>query len=443
MGPFVPHSPVTQAEMLRFLGLNSLDELYSGLPDQLKLKGALNIPEGKSELEARRQMEAIAAKNKVFPAMFRGAGAYRHYVPAIVKDIASKEALVTAYTPYQPEVSQGMLQCIFEYQTMICELTGMDTSNASVYDGATACAEAVTMCTDKKRSVAYISGAMHPDYLATVQTYCTAANRELVVVPEKNGVTDLGFLQRQLGNDSACFVMQQPNFYGLIEDTDELAAAVKHAGAKLVMCVNPIFAAIGKAPGECGADIAVGEGQPLGLGLSFGGPYLGFMAASQSLERKLPGRIVGQTRDIEGKRAFVMTLMAREQHIRREKASSNICSNQALNAVAAACYMAAMGPDGLLQVAQQCLSKAHCMAKNIAAIPGYALAFQGEFFHEFVTHCPMEPDRLMARLEESGILGGYVLKGKYDNCILWCCTELNTRAEIDTLVELLREGVHG
>jgi len=439
MGPFVPHSPADQAEMLRFLGLDSLDELYSGLPDELRLKGGLNIPEGKSELEARRQMEAMAAKNKVFTTMFRGAGAYRHYVPAIVKDVASKEALVTAYTPYQPEASQGVLQCIFEYQTMICELTGMDASNASVYDGATACAEAVTMCVDKKRGAAYISGAVHPDYLATVQTYCTAANRELVVVPEKDGVTDLKFLQEHMGDDSACFVMQQPNFYGVIEDADALIAAAKAAGAKAVVCVNPIFAAIGKTPGECGADIAVGEGQPLGLGLNFGGPYLGFMAATQLMERKLPGRIVGQTRDIEGRRAFVLTLMAREQHIRREKASSGICSNQALCAVAAACYMAAMGPDGLTMAAEQCMSKTHTMAKRIAAIPGYELIFQGEFFHEFVTRCPVEPDRLMARLEENGILGGYVLKGKYENCVLWCCTELNTRAEIDALVGILRE----
>jgi glycine dehydrogenase subunit 1 len=441
MGPFVPHSPADQAEMLQFLGLDSIDELYCELPDEVRLKRELNIPEGKSELEARRQMEALAAKNKVFPTIFRGAGAYRHYIPAIVREVASRETFVTAYTPYQPEVSQGVLQCIFEYQTMICELTGMGAANASVYDGATACAEAVAMCADKKRGTAYISGTMHPDYLRTVQTYCYAAGRKLVVIPEKDGVTDLGFLREHMGDDSACFLMQQPNFYGIIEDADAIVAAVKNAGAKTVMCVNPIYAAIGKTPGEYGADIAVGEGQPLGIALNFGGPYLGFMAASHGLVRKLPGRIVGQTQDIDGKRAFVMTLMAREQHIRREKASSNICSNQALNAVAAACYMAAMGPDGLTRAAEQCMSKAHYMAKSIAAIPGYELAVRGEFFHEFLTKCPVNPDRVMAKLEEKGILGGYSLTGKYEGCILWCCTELNAKAEIDALVEILKEGV--
>ena len=441
MGPFVPHSPADQAAMLDLLGLRSLDELYSELPDEVKLKRELNIPTGKSELEARRQMEAMAAKNRVFPTIFRGAGAYRHYIPAIVKEVASRETFLTAYTPYQPEASQGVLQCIFEYQTMICELTGMDASNASVYDGATACAEAIAMCADKKRGAALISGAVHPDYLRTVRTYCHAANRELIVVPEKDGMTDLAFLQEHLGADSACFVMQQPNFYGVIEDADAIAAIVKQAGAKLIMCVNPIYAGIGRTPGEIGADIAVGEAQPLGIGLNFGGPYLGFMAASHALERKLPGRIVGQTRDVDGKRAFVLTLMAREQHIRREKASSSICSNQALNAVAAACYMAAMGPDGLAQVADQSMSKAHYMARSIAAVPGYELAFEGEFFHEFLTRCPGDPDEVMAKLEEKGILGGYVLKGKYENHILWCCTELNTREEIDRAAEILKEGV--
>ena len=440
MGAYLPNTAAEQGEMLASLGLRSLDDLYSELPDAVKIKGELRIPLGQSELEVRRQMEAIAGRSTVFRTMFRGAGAYRHYIPSIVKAVASKETFVTAYTPYQPEISQGVLQSIFEYQTMICELTGMEASNASVYDGAAACAEAVAMCADKKRGIAFISAAVHPDYLDVVKTYCYAANRELVVVPEKNGLTDTDYLRVHLDGASACFLVQQPNFYGLLEDTDTISAIVKGAGAKLVVCVNPVYAAIGRTPGECGADIAVGEGQPLGLNLGFGGPYLGFIACLQGMARRLPGRIVGQTLDVDGERCFVLTLQAREQHIRREKASSSICSNQALCAMTAAVYMGAMGPAGLRETAEQCLSKAHYAAQQITSIPGFSLQFAGEFFHEFVTTCPVAPDILSDRLEREGILGGYPLQGKYEGGILWCCTEMNTKAEIDQLVSLLREG---
>jgi glycine dehydrogenase subunit 1 len=438
MGRYVPQSTADQKKMLELLGLKSTDELYAEVPDAVKLKRELNIPAGKSELEVRKFISELAGMNKIFPTIFRGAGAYRHYVPAIVGAVVSKETLVTAYTPYQPEVSQGVLQSIFEYETMICELTGMDASNASVYDAATACAEAVTMCTDKKRNVAYVSATLHPDYIKTVQTYCFAAGREVVVVPAKDGVTDIDSLKKNMKESCSCLIIQQPNFYGLLEDADALGKAAKDAGAKFVMCVNPIYAAIGKTPREHGADIAVGDGQPLGLGLSFGGPYLGFMACTKDMARKLPGRVIGQTVDLEGKRGFVMTMQAREQHIRREMAASGICSNQALCAMAAACYMGAMGPAGMKQAAEQCLSKAHYMAKNISAVPGFELVYKGEFFHEFVTKCPFDPDKLMQKLENNNILGGYVLK---DKTILWCCTEMNTKAEIDTLVGILKGGI--
>ena len=440
MGAYVPNTAAEQGEMLAFLGLRSLDDLYSELPEEVKIRGDIRLPSGQSELEVRRRMEELAGRNTVYRTMFRGAGAYRHYIPSIVKAVASKETFVTAYTPYQPEISQGVLQSIFEYQTMICELTGMEASNASVYDGATACAEAVAMCIDKKRGTAYISAAVHPVYLDVVKTYCYAANRELVVVPEKDGLTDTDFLSANLDGASACFLMQQPNFYGLLEDTDAISRTVKEAGAKLVVCVNPIYAAIGKTPGECGADIAVGEGQPLGMNLGFGGPYLGFIACQQGMARKLPGRIVGQTLDLEGARCFVLTLQAREQHIRREKASSSICSNQALCAMTAAAYMGAMGPAGMRDAAGQCLSKAHYAAKQITSVPGFTLRFKGEYFHEFVTTCPVSPDTLMDQLENKGILGGYPLQGKYKGHILWCCTEMNTKGEIDLLVSLLKEG---
>ena len=441
MGYYVPNSTAEQEKMLSFLGLESLDDLYNELPDEVKLKEKLNIPEGKSELEVRRQMEALAGKNRIFRTIFRGAGAYRHYIPSIVKAVASKEKFITAYTPYQAEISQGVLQSIFEFQTMICELTGMDASNASVYDGASACAEAIAMCVERKRDVVYISETVHPDYMRTIQTYCYAADRELVVVPEMDGITDAAFLKENLHDKSAAFLMQQPNFYGIIEDAEAYSQIVHDAGAKFIMCVNPFYAAIGKTPMECGADIAVGEGQPLGLSLGFGGPYLGFMACVQSMARKLPGRIVGQTKDVDGKRAFVLTLQAREQHIRREKASSNICSNQAHCALTAACYMSAMGPFGVKEVATQCLSKTHYAAKQIASLAGYDLVFDGEFFHEFVTRCPVDIDKLMTKLEGQGVLGGYPLQGSYEGYILWCFTEMNTKEEIDGLVAVLKEGV--
>lgn len=439
MGSYVPNSAAEQQKMLDFLGLKSLDDLYSELPKEVMIKGELNIPAGQSELAVKRQMQGLADQNKIFRTVFRGAGAYRHYIPSIVKAVTSKEKFITAYTPYQPEISQGILQSIFEYQTMICELTGMDVSNASVYDAATACAEAVAMCSERKRTVAYVSATVNPEYLDTIKTYCYAQNREMIIVPEKDGVTDLDFLKKQLNDGSACVLTQQPNYYGIIEDATAMAEAAHAAGAKYVMCVNPLFSTIGKTPRECGADVAVGDGQPLGMSLGFGGPYLGFMTAVAEMGRKLPGRIVGQTVDVDGKRAFVLTLQAREQHIRREKAASNICSNQALCAMTAACYMSTMGPNGVVDVAKQCLAKAHYAAKQIAAIPGYELVHQGEFFHEFVSKCPGDVNKLMAKLEAADILGGYPLPD--GRGILWCFTEMNTKAEIDQLVQILKEGV--
>ncbi len=439
MGSYIPHSTADEQQMLEFLGLSNIDELYSELPAEVKLKGELQIPEGKSELAVRREMLALAGKNKVFPTIFRGAGAYRHYIPSITKAVASKEKFITCYTPYQPEISQGILQSTFEFQTMICELTGMDGANASVYDGATACAEAIAMSVDleDEREVAYVSATLNPEYLRTVQTYCYAANRKLVIIPEKDGRTDADFLRENIVETAACVLIQQPNFYGLLEDAEAFAELAHDEDANFIMCVNPFYAAIGKTPGECEADIAVGEGQPLGLNLNFGGPHLGFMAATRGVTRKLPGRIVGQTTDADGNRAFVLTMQAREQHIRRELASSNICSNQAHCALMVACTMSALGEKGMKEVANQCLSKAHYAAKLLAAIPGYELVYEGEFFHEFVTKCPCAPEKLMAKLEEHGILGGYPIPSG----ILWCFTEMNTKEEIDQLAALLKEGV--
>ena len=436
MGSYVPSTAQERQEMLASIGLCSIDELFSHIPDSLKLKGELNLPSGKSELEVCRTMEHIAAQNIVFDSIFRGAGAYDHYIPAIVKSVTGKEEFVTAYTPYQAEISQGVLQSIFEYQTMICELTGMDVSNASVYDGATAAAEAVNMCCERSRNVVFCSAAAHPDTIEVIKTYCWASGHEFVLVPAKDGKTDWNSIVPQLDKKtSACLYIQSPNFFGQIEDVQQAAEAVHTVGAKLIMGCNPIALGLYKTPAELGADIAVGEGQPLGMPLSFGGPYLGFMATTKAMMRKLPGRIVGETTDVDGKRAFVLTLQAREQHIRREKASSNICSNQALCAMTAAVYLAAVGPEGLNQVANLCYQKAHYLMQQLTAIPGITLRYQGPFFHEFVTD-QGDANRILLKLEQEGILGGLPLS---DGGILWCATEKNSKEDIDRMVGIIRK----
>ena len=434
MGSFLPNTKEEQQNMLREIGYDSFDALFAHIPVEAKVK-SLNLPSGLSEMEAIEEMDRLAGKNIVFKHIFRGAGAYNHYIPAIVQSVVSKEEFVTAYTPYQAEISQGILQSIFEYQTMICELTGMDASNASVYDGATAAAEAVAMCKERKRITAYVSAASNPQVIQTIKTYCYGSNTKVVVVPEKDGVTDIQALKEALDDESACFYMQQPNYYGNLEDADTLGEIAHEAGAKFIMGCNPIALAMIKTPAECGADIAVGEGQPLGLGLSFGGPYLGFMAATAKMTRKLPGRIVGETVDRDGKRAFVLTLQAREQHIRREKASSNICSNQALCALTAGVYLSAMGAEGMKQVASLCVSKAHYLQEKLSEA-GLARRDTQPFFHEFVTVCPGKSAEILLELEKNGILGGLMLS---EDEILWCATEKNTKAEMDAVCGIVKE----
>jgi len=438
MGSFVPATDHDRKEMLSAIGIESIEDLFGQLPQEVLLKDGLNLPSGMSEIEVYKRMEGIAGKNKVFPVIFRGAGAYSHYIPSIVKSVLSKETLYTAYTPYQAEISQGILQSIYEYQTMICELTGMDTANASVYDGAAAAAEAVAMCRDRKKNRAFVSAAVHPQVMETIKTYCFGNGIELAVIPEKDGVTDLDFLKEHLDSQAACVYIQNPNYYGSLEPAAEIGSMAKEAGARYIMGVNPISLGIIKTPAEYGADIAVGEGQPLGLPLAFGGPYIGFMACTKELTRKLPGRIVGETVDSNGKTGYVLTLQAREQHIRREKALSNICSNQALCALAVSVYLAAMGAEGLKQAAIQCMSKAHYMADQLEAI-GYPVVNRGEFFHEFVTISKIPAEEVMSVLEEQGILGGYPLTGERAGQILWCCTEMNAKDDIDRVIGILKE----
>ena len=435
MGSYIPSTPQQRQEMLKAIGLSSFRELYGDVPAEMYLDRPLNIPSGMSELEVGRAVRAMADRNRVYDVILRGAGAYDHYIPSIVKYIPAKEEFLTAYTPYQAEMSQGLLQSIFEYQTMICELTGMDVSNASVYDGATAAAEAAAMCRDRKRRVTLISGAAHPDTINTVRTYCYGTGDELRVVPVKDGKTDMDALRELLTADVASFYVQQPNFFGQLEDAEALGALTHEAGALYIMGCNPIALAIMKTPRDCGADIAVGEGQPLGLPLAAGGPYLGYMATTEKHMRKLPGRIVGETTDAQGRRAYVLSLQAREQHIRREKASSNICSNEALCALTTGLYMSTMGPDGMAQAAEQSMAKAHYLAGALCTIDGVELAYDGAYFHEFVTHMPRREEVLSA-LAEGDILGGLPIG---EDGVLWCATEKVSRAQLDKAVSIVKE----
>ncbi len=438
MGGYFSVGEEKTKQMLSVIGCEKIDDLFDSIPKEARLHKELNLSSGLSELEVKRQVKQIAGENKVFPTIFRGAGAYRHYIPSIVKSVTSKEEFITAYTPYQAEISQGLLQSIFEFQTMISELTGMDGANASVYDGPSAAAEAVAMCRERNRNKVLVSESTPPQVLETIKTYCYGNGIEVITIPVKDGTTDLEHLKEKLDKSVAALYIQNPNFYGIIEEVEVLGELIHSVGGKYIAGVNPISLGALKAPGEYGADIAVGEGQPLGLPLAFGGPYLGFMTCTSQMTRKLPGRIVGQTTDVDGKRAFVLTLQAREQHIRREKASSNICSNQALCALTASVYMAAMGKEGIKNVGIHCMSKARYLEAELAKL-GFTSVYGKEYFHEFVTKSPVEPETLLHALEQKGILGGLALEGKDSGSILWCCTEMNTKQEIDRLIDSIKE----
>ncbi|MCQ2479392.1 MAG: aminomethyl-transferring glycine dehydrogenase subunit GcvPA [Clostridia bacterium] len=437
MGSYIPNTGDERLQMLESIGLENIDQLYDIVPEEVRLK-ELNLESGLSELEVSKKVKAAANKNKVFDSIFRGAGSYNHYIPSIVKTITSKEEFVTAYTPYQAEISQGILQSIFEYQTQICELTGMDVSNASVYDGATAAAESVLMNVDGRRKLSVVvSETVNPDVLTVVKTYCESRNVPVTVVPKKDNATDIDALKEAIQKDTACVYVQSPNYYGIIEDMDSIVAVSHEKGTKVAMGVNPISMGLLKTPAEYGVDIACGEGQPLGIPMGFGGPYLGFMAATKDMMRKLPGRIVGQTTDAQGKRCYVLTLQAREQHIRREKASSNICSNEALCAMTASVYLAAMGAKGLMTVAKNSASHAHYLAGKLSEIEGFCLVNDKPFFNEFLMTCPVDACKLNKKLAENGILGGLPVDGG----ILWCATEMNSKEDIDNLVSLVKEFV--
>ena len=438
---YTPHTPDEVREMLSSLGLSSIEELFSDIPEEVKLKRPLNLPSGMSELEVKKHLANLAAKNGSADkyTVFLGAGVYDHYVPAVVNHILLRSEFYTAYTPYQAEMSQGVLQSIFEYQTMICELTGLDITNASMYDGGSALAEAALMAVNQtRRDKVLVLATVHPEYRSVVKTYTWGPEIEVVEVPYKNGTVDLEKLEELIDDKTAAVLVQHPNFFGQLEPVEEISRLIHAQKGLLVVAVDPISLGILKPPAEYGADIAVGDGQALGNGLAFGGPHLGFFAARKDLARRMPGRLVGLTTDKEGNRGFVLTLQAREQHIRREKATSNICSNQALNALAATVYLATVGKKGLKEIALQSLQKAHYAFERLIG-EGYEPLFNGPFFKEFVVKVKNE-EEITQKLLKHHILAGPGISRFYPElapALMIAVTEKRTREEIDNLVEVL------
>jgi glycine dehydrogenase subunit 1 len=438
---YIPNAPEERAEMLHQIGLNSAAELFDSIPKDLRLTRNLNTPAALSEIELLAGFEQLAAGNSgARRTSFLGAGAYQHYIPTIVDHIISRSEFFTAYTPYQPEISQGTLQSIFEFQTLVCQLTGMEVANASMYDGSTALAEAVLMAERvTKRSKVVACGAIHPEYLEVITTYVQHAGIELSRAPidAKTGQTSDAI--DILDDKTAALVVQSPNFFGCIEDVAALAERAHSVGALLVVAVTEALSlGLLKSPGACGADIVVAEGQSFGVPLSFGGPYVGLFATREKYARQIPGRLVGEAYDKEGRRGFVLTLATREQHIRREKATSNICTNEGLIALAATVYLETMGRRGLQEVAQQCAQKTAYAAKQISAIKGFSIPLTGQRFNEFVVRAPIAATNLLSRLaSERNITGGLALDRYFPeraNEFLVCITEMNSRAEIDELV---------
>jgi len=445
---YIPHTEEDIRHMLETVGVGSVEDLFAGVPAAVRLKRPLDLPPAAAESELLRELGRLADRNATAgnQISFLGGGAYNHFIPAVVDHLISRSEFYTAYTPYQPEISQGTLQAIFEYQTLICQLTGMDAANASMYDGASACAEGVLMAARAtRRRKILLSTALHPEYRETVATYCRYLDLELVEVPfDASGRTDAGELARLLDEQTAAVVAGYPNFFGVVEDLAALAAAAHDRGAYLLATVaEPIALGLLKSPGELGADIVAGEGQSFGIPLSYGGPYLGFFAARKKDLRSMPGRLVGETVDQEGRRGFVLTLATREQHIRREKATSNICSNEGLCALMATVYLALLGKQGIREVAQQNLAKAEYAKGRIAALPGFSLPFAAPTFNEFVVEAEEGADAALGRLEAAGILGGIPLARWYPGAegrFLVCVTEQNSKAEVDALIEALAGG---
>ncbi len=440
MARYIGNTNEDREQMLHEIGCDSIESLFSAVPDSVRLKDALNIPNAQSEPELVKNIKTLSNKNLNLDdyTCFLGAGAYDHYIPAAIDQLILRQEFYTAYTPYQPEISQGTLQVIFEYQTMISELTGLPVVNASMYDGATAMTEAAIMaCESTKRTEILISAVVHPESRRVLNTYAQFRNMSIVELDYKDGKSDIEDLKNKVNKNTAAVIIQSPNFFGIIEDIASVKDIIHDNKSLLIVSADPLSLALLKSPGELGADIAVGEGQSLGNSLSFGGPYLGYMAVTEKLMRKMPGRIVGETVDKDGNRGFVLTLQTREQHIRREKATSNICSNQALNALIATIYLTIMGKEGLREAADLCLKKAHYAYSELIKTGKFSPVFNGPFFKEFVVKSNVPVKELNDRLLESKIIGGYEIEKNYpelENGWLVAVTEKRTKEEIDKLV---------
>ena len=441
--PYIPNTDDDRRKMLDKIGVASFDELLAPIPERLQLKNLLELPEPLSELELLDQLKALSRKNKSEMAVFAGGGVYDHFIPAAVETIIGRPEFATAYTPYQAEVAQGTLQVIYEFQTGICRLTGMDIANASMYDGGSAAAEAVnlSLLATKKNKV-LVSETVNPNYRSVIRTYMSGRDVEFVTIPMTDGHSDLEKIKAAVDDNTACLVLAQPNFFGLLEEVEAAAAVVHEAGGLLVLAVDPIAAALIKPAAEYGADIAVGEGQPLGIPLNFGGPLLGFFAVTGKLVRQMPGRLAARTVDRDGKPGFVLTLQTREQHIRRDKATSNICTNQALCATAATVYLSLMGRSGLKQAALLSLEKTHRLVERIGALDGFEPYYGGSFIREAAIKMPRPAREIIETLiDRNNILAGIDLGRFYPDMsdgLLIAATEKRTGDQIDALVEALR-----
>lgn len=445
--PYIPHTCDDIKEMLGAIGIKGVQELFDGIPPDVRLKASLNLPNGLSEQELVKELENLSKKNGSIGEYisFLGAGAYNHYIPSIVHHIISRSEFYTAYTPYQPEISQGTLQAIFEYQTLICQLTGMDAANASMYDGASAAAEAVLMSQRlNSRPTCLLSSVLHPEYREVVKTYLGICKDSIIEIPycTETGATPPEAVERYIDKDTSCVVVQHPNFFGSLEDLNAIGeAAHKNSSIFIVVITEPISLGLLKPPAEFNADIVVGEGQAFGNGLNFGGPYLGFFAAKEKYLRNMPGRLVGETIDKNGKRGFCLTLATREQHIRREKATSNICTNQGLCALTAAVYLTSLGKTGFMALAKLNLSKMNYLKERLKGLKNIKPAFTAPVFNEIVIDVGQDADIVIKSLLKQGIIGGISLKRFYPQLnthMLLCVTEMNTKEEIDILIECLK-----